>query len=255
MMVNQLVGSVRWKILMRAYGAERLPSIWRLFRAYMIGLFYNTFLPGGIGGDVVRGVITREAFGERSATAGVTVVLVERGFGLAGLLLLAGGMLFLFPLPELSGAVLFGLAGIAGAAAAITFVAIARRIAPRLPGPLRKIATAMPALAWPTGLPLALLLSLCTQALVALSGHVLLSAQAPEVTVTDSLVIIPVAAAAAYFPFTIGGLGAREAAFVALTTRVLHVDESQAVATSLLMWGCQAVAAAPGALVQMVDRD
>jgi glycosyltransferase 2 family protein len=254
MLFNQVVGSFRWRFLMRAYGAERLPSIPRLFRAYLIGLFYNTFLPGGIGGDVVRGVITREAFGDRSTTAGVTVVLVERGFGLAGLLLLAGGMLFLFPLPALTGAALFGLAGVAGAAAAITFVALARRIAPRLPGPLRRIAERMPAITWPPGLALALALSLATQTIVALSGHVLLAAQAPHVSLTDSLVIVPVAAAAVYFPFTVGGLGAREAAFVALTTRVLHVDESAAVATSLLMWACQVAAASPGAVAQMLDR-
>src|SRR5690242_18581880 len=72
-----VLGTTRWVLLLRAYGATRIPSPARAFQLYMVGLFYNSYLPGGVGGDLVRGIASREAFGDDAtagATAGVTVV-------------------------------------------------------------------------------------------------------------------------------------------------------------------------------------
>src|SRR5262245_24921429 len=42
----------RWYLLVRAVD---LPfTLWNAFRLGMVGTFYNTFLPGSIGGDIVK---------------------------------------------------------------------------------------------------------------------------------------------------------------------------------------------------------
>src|SRR5450432_2150340 len=85
---NVVAGAARWRTLLVAYGADSRPSLARATQLYFISFFYNNYLPGAVAGDVVRGVVTREVFGERGATAGLAVVLVERALGLFGVFLL-----------------------------------------------------------------------------------------------------------------------------------------------------------------------
>jgi uncharacterized membrane protein YbhN (UPF0104 family) len=47
MLVNVGAAALRWQTMFRIYGAELIPGLGRLYRGYLIGLFYNTFLPGG----------------------------------------------------------------------------------------------------------------------------------------------------------------------------------------------------------------
>ncbi len=46
------VSCLKWRLFLRARGLE--VPLGRLFRLYVIGYFFNTFLPGNMGGDVVR---------------------------------------------------------------------------------------------------------------------------------------------------------------------------------------------------------
>ena len=92
--VGLATGIVRWRLLLRAYGAINVPSWGRLAHLYLVGHFYNTYAPGGVGGDVVRGVASRKAFGDvtwASATTGVAEVFIERVLGVSALLALAAG--------------------------------------------------------------------------------------------------------------------------------------------------------------------
>ena len=59
-------GMVRWRLLLRAYGAIDIPSWPRIAHLYTVGHFYNTYAPGGVGGDVIRGVAGRKAFAPMS---------------------------------------------------------------------------------------------------------------------------------------------------------------------------------------------
>src|SRR5689334_10529840 len=85
---NAAVGALRWREVLRAYDGGPAPPLRFLARAYVVAIFYNTFVPGNIGGDALRAHVTRRAF-VHPADAYVTI-LMERGMGLAGLLLLAG---------------------------------------------------------------------------------------------------------------------------------------------------------------------
>src|SRR5262245_44995352 len=69
--LNVVVGAARWRAVLSAYGALRRPDLWRATQLYFISFFYNNYLPGAVAGDVVRGVVTRDVFGQRGATAGL----------------------------------------------------------------------------------------------------------------------------------------------------------------------------------------
>jgi uncharacterized protein (TIRG00374 family) len=77
--------SYRWQILLQALGI-RVP-IERLFTTYLVGVFFNNFLPTAIGGDLVRG-LDLYRFTQKGKEAAVSV-MAERFLGLAALLVIA----------------------------------------------------------------------------------------------------------------------------------------------------------------------
>jgi glycosyltransferase 2 family protein len=72
---------VRWYVLVRA---QDLPfTLGSAFRLGLIGLFFNTFLPGSVGGDLVKAAgIARE---QSRRTVAVATVIMDRIIGLWGL--------------------------------------------------------------------------------------------------------------------------------------------------------------------------
>jgi glycosyltransferase 2 family protein len=86
LVVSYVLGGMRWNVLLRAAGAEvRLRSVLEI---YAIGTFFNNVLPGGTGGDVIRGVyIARCVAGSKGGP--VMSIIGDRIAGLAGLLFLA----------------------------------------------------------------------------------------------------------------------------------------------------------------------
>jgi hypothetical protein len=80
-----LASAWRWGLLLRAQGVH-VPGR-RLTESFLVATFFNNFLPSNIGGDVIR--ITDTARDTRSRTLAATVVLMDRGIGLLGLVLLA----------------------------------------------------------------------------------------------------------------------------------------------------------------------
>lgn len=247
--VNLAVGALRWRVLMQAYGATHVPPMRELFRLYVIGMFYNTFLPANVGGDVVRGYVTRGAF--PGSPGAYLIVAIERIFGLSGLLLLGAAVLLVRPVAEYEWLPFVAAIGLVGAIAAALAPLFARRIAPRLPSRLRGLAAVLPVARSPLLLTVVLLLSVGTQSLVAFSGHVLVEAIDPSVSLATSLVFIPLSTIATYLP-TVAGLGAREAAYVVLFGSV-GMSGADATAASLAYFGVQLVVALVGGLVQLLS--
>ena len=73
-----LIGSSRWSILLKSYGINLSQK--DLYRLYMIGSFFNTFLPTSIGGDAVR-MYKVSSLTDKRAQA-VTSVFIERFIGM-----------------------------------------------------------------------------------------------------------------------------------------------------------------------------
>jgi hypothetical protein len=80
-----LVSAWRWGLLL---AAQHVPvSFGTLAGSFLVATFFNNFLPSNIGGDVVRVSDTARAAGSKTLAA--TVVLVDRGIGLLGLVFIA----------------------------------------------------------------------------------------------------------------------------------------------------------------------
>jgi hypothetical protein len=133
------------------------------------------------------------------------------------------------------------LAGIVSVAA----LALGARLAPYLPSKLRPVVESLPRIQRVGPFVLAFALSLVTQTVVAIIGHVVIASLDPGVRVGSSFVCVPIAMATAFIPITVGGAGAREEVFRALYGAV-GVAGADAVATSLLVWATQMVVAAVG---------
>ncbi|HEX7670383.1 MAG TPA: lysylphosphatidylglycerol synthase transmembrane domain-containing protein, partial [Polyangiaceae bacterium] len=161
LLANVGVGALRWRAVIGAYPGARTPRLGFLAHGYLVASFYNTFVPGNIGGDALRAHAARSAF-EHPADAFATIA-IERGMGLGALLVLSGiGTSFLEAAPgwlgpslAVTGAV---LATVAGASPWLSV-----RLMKFLPARLR---SKMPALSVPTGVPalgLAFLWSIVSQ--------------------------------------------------------------------------------------------
>lgn len=253
--LNVVIGAARWRAVLAAYGALTRPDLWRATQLYFISFFYNNYLPGAVAGDVVRGVVTRDVFGERGATAGLAVVLVERALGLFGVfLLLAIGLVITGGALDTGSLWLWSALGIAGSFALVFALPFARRLARFLPGTLRTIAERLPPLSSRGEFVNAALLSVLTQVCIALAGYVLLHAIEPRVDLGSSLLVVPLAAATAFLPITIGGAGAREAVYITLGASLFGMARGDAFAASLGLWLAHLINGAIGGVVQLISR-
>ncbi|MGB5351512.1 MAG: lysylphosphatidylglycerol synthase transmembrane domain-containing protein [Polyangiales bacterium] len=247
-------GMLRWRLLLRAYGAIDIPSWPRTAHLYLVGHFYNTYAPGGVGGDVIRGVAGRKAFGDldlASATSGVAVVFIERVIGVSALLVLATGAYLIQPIPGIENVGLWAVVGLGAAAAALVGIAVAPRLAPLLPEKLGKHLRALPRLFSVGPFFGAVFLSLIIHLLNVVAGHAIMHSLEPSVTFAQSAVAMPLIGAAAFFPFTVGGAGVREAAFAALYGTV-GVPEASAYAASLSFWAIQLLTAGAGGIINLL---
>jgi len=68
----------RWAIILRARGMAASDRY--LFVSYLVAMFFNNFLPSGMGGDAVRAVESARATGRGKEA--VTAVILERGTGM-----------------------------------------------------------------------------------------------------------------------------------------------------------------------------
>lgn len=163
------LGAARWRALMRAYGARTQPPLGEAVRLYFIAIFYNTYLPGGVAGDLLRGVVTRKSFGveptgsngsdgsassgggassvggassgggassamaeAEGATAAIAVVMIERALGLLGVVtLVAIGLASVGPQVTDTGTLwMWSAIGAGGALGAVLMLPLGRRLAP-----------------------------------------------------------------------------------------------------------------------------
>jgi glycosyltransferase 2 family protein len=83
-----LITSFRWHELLKALDVRLTPA--RTFELNMVGAFYNTFMLGSVGGDVLKMYYTAKQTHHR--TRAVMSVAVDRIIGLLALIILGGSM-------------------------------------------------------------------------------------------------------------------------------------------------------------------
>ncbi|ALW86779.1 hypothetical protein AUC43_17855 [Hymenobacter sedentarius] len=227
--VSKWLAARRLNCFQRAIGVDLSETA--NLRLYWLGMFYNLFLPGGIGGDGYKVLVLRRAYPTKT-TALVRALVLDRVSGLLalGVLLVALAWVVPLPLPGLwvwRGVAGLGAAGLLRGGAAVT----GRWFAPFSPTYWHTQALAL-------GVQAAQLL--CTLALLA-ATHT--TTQLPAY-----LLVFLASSVAAALPFTVGGAGAREVVFL-LGAQWLALNATVSVSLSLLFYLLSAAVALPGALV------
>jgi glycosyltransferase 2 family protein len=258
---GNVVGVLRWGIFLRVLGISLAP--WDVLRMSFVGLFFNTFLVGAVGGDAVK-VVWLAAKGERK-TAALLSVLMDRMSGFGALIVSS----FVFMILRLDwlmrSAVVAGLIKAVFAylfvvvvLMAISFLMSAKGLTSRLPRrfPLRKMiiefteAYLQFVIAWRQTL-LASLLSVIM--LLAYFFTFYLSARAfgLHVPVVEFFAFMPAVDIISALPISLGGFGVREQLFVTLLGDLWAVPAAQAVSISLggallsMLWGLCGLALLP----------
>lgn len=85
MLLGILLSVYKWQVLLRVDGID--PGIGELFNYYLVGIYFNNFLPTSMGGDAMRGYLVARSNGQRMAA--LTSILAERFTGVLGLLVIA----------------------------------------------------------------------------------------------------------------------------------------------------------------------
>jgi hypothetical protein len=114
------LGSMRWNLLLRGMGIE-MPLL-RTMRLQLIGFFFNTAMPGAVGGDVIKGIYVMREKSATSRTNALLTIILDRIIGLVAIFAIAG-VAILFRLDFVRGnAGLVSLAVFVGVGVAAIFV-------------------------------------------------------------------------------------------------------------------------------------
>lgn len=91
--IPALIIGLRWLMLLRSADAQ--VPFWIGMRLHYLGLFFNTFMPGGTGGDIIKGVAVTRVTHRRAAA--VSMILVDRVIGMMMVLLVPAATLLIYP--------------------------------------------------------------------------------------------------------------------------------------------------------------
>ena len=251
------IRAYRWQALLVGLGL-RVP-IGRLIKLYFVGTFFNTFLPSGFGGDVVR--VIELAQDSRRAHEATGTVLVDRLTGI--LVLLAMALLALpFSLNLISPALAAGIAVLAMGGLVGGWLLFQQQLLGRIIGFI------------PTGLPFgirsqveklyaaicgpgakairqALGISLAFNVLLIFSNYSIALSVGVDVSLGYFFLFVPPTSLALMVP-TVGGLGAREWAYTELWPQV-GVSAAEAGAMSLLNYAVNAATGVIGGVIYAAD--
>jgi len=257
---TQALSAVRWTMLARPLGIDT--PFQDLIKYYLIGMFFNLFAPGTVGGDVSRiYYVVRDEQAHASGRAVTTMhaamsVLMDRAIGMIVLVWLGAAGLMLFPeyaVPPTVRSVTFSLA--LGFVAAVLLAPLLRRILPEDGHPivvklrlaLRSYRTHWRALC--AALVLSLLLHLIQSWLHVIMGRAL----GLDIPFSFCIIVYPLVGTFAAIPISLNGLGLREGGYIYLLA-VIGVGTEKSIAFSLLLFLIVALDSLVGGLLFLLQR-
>ncbi|RLJ22666.1 hypothetical protein DJ030_00860 [bacterium endosymbiont of Escarpia laminata] len=230
--------ALRWQLLLKQKNAQGLP-LSTAYQGYLFGAFFNIFMPGAIGGDLMRINHAMSHTGINLKTSGL-IIFMERLFGVGALLslfligLLMGGA----DLPHIDfGQYQIHLLIVAVALLSLIIIFASRRF--RLP-----LHAAIAAF----------LLSLLAQGSDALLSWLILSYLFPETPLFWLLIAMPVAIIATLLPISLGGLGVREGTLVGVLA-LFGVDPSSAILFSFMVYLSKVLVGMIGGIMLNLSRN
>ncbi|HEY3150067.1 MAG TPA: lysylphosphatidylglycerol synthase transmembrane domain-containing protein [Candidatus Binatia bacterium] len=259
-LVAQGVSAMRWAALARPIGIKT--PFKDMVRYYLIGMFFNLFSPGTVGGDVSRVYyLVRDEQAHAKGRAVTTVhaamsVLMDRGIGMVVLVWLGAAGLLLFPAYPIPSAartatLLLALAFLVGALS----VPLLRPLLPedghqlvvKLRLALRSYRTQWRALGAAT------LLSVAVH-LIQTWMHVAMGrALDLDLPFSFCIIVYPLVGTFAAIPISVNGLGLREGGYVFLLA-VIGIGTEKAIAFGILLFLIVALDSLLGGMLFLLQK-
>jgi uncharacterized membrane protein YbhN (UPF0104 family) len=259
-LVTQGISAARWMTLARPIGIKTpFPD---MVRYYLIGMFFNLFAPGTVGGDVSRVyylVKDEEAHAKGRAVTTVHAamsVLMDRGIGMLVMVWLGAAGLLLFPeysipTPVRTAVLLLALAILAG----VLLIPLVQRVLPddghqllvKLRLALRSYRTHWHAVG------VAALFSLVVHLIQAWMHVAMGRALDLDLPFSFCIIVYPLVGTFAAIPISVNGLGLREGGYVFLLA-VLGIGTEKAVAFGILLFLIVALDSLIGGLLFLLQK-
>jgi uncharacterized membrane protein YbhN (UPF0104 family) len=185
-------------------------------KLYLLGMFYNLFLPGGIGGDAYKGYLIKKQFNIDTKKI-VSVLVLDR---LSGLLLLFMYACILIPFLNLNLIPYIEYYALAAILLGISVFWILNK----------KFFQYVLPIFWK-----AFGYSALVQFFQILSAYFILQSLDIELNTISYLFIFLVSSIVSVIPLTIGGIGSRELTFFYGAT-LLHLDENTSIGISMIFF-------------------
>ncbi|MBK9359509.1 MAG: flippase-like domain-containing protein [Bacteroidales bacterium] len=193
-------------------------------RLYLLGMYYNLFLPGGIGGDGYKIYLLNKQF-KIKAKKLFWAVLLDRVNGVLALFVLAMVLVPFIPVPQLYKYLAISLIPVS---VVVYYLGIRFFFKDFL-----------------TGIHKTNLLSLAVQVSQLISAWFILFANHNADNTLSYLFLFLVSSIVATLPITIGGIGSREITFL-FGAEVMNLDIHQSIALSLLFYVITALVSLAG---------
>lgn len=225
--ISKLFNAIRLNRFFKAIGIE-LSAMYNL-KLYYLGMFYNLFLPGGIGGDGYKIYVLQKNHGIKTINV-FHAVLWDRISGIIALIFLS--LILLLPstfavnLPYLTPYAWGVLAGIY---------------------PLSWLLNRLFYKQFLGVFTITAIESLLVQFTQVVSAYFILKALSQNANIIDYLAIFLISTVATIIPITIGGAGAREITFLYLLG-AMKLETSTGIALSLIFFVISAVSSLAGIL-------
>jgi glycosyltransferase 2 family protein len=257
-----VLGALRWWLLAQHAGLG-LPFM-KVFPSYYLGVFFNNFLPTGVGGDLVRILHLKRRHVDLGTLVSSTVI--DRVIGLG--VVLATGLIALalssqVRLDDRARLLLFVTAAIAVSSVLILgsdwFGALIRGLTKRFQRTrirktlLETIESLHNLRDRKTLVLSAILISLSVQCLIVLSYYILSQSMGLGQPMQIFFIAVPVIFLAAALPISLGGLGVREGTLVMLLVTA-GSDKAEAASLSLVYLAVMWMASLPGAFTLLASQ-
>jgi glycosyltransferase 2 family protein len=240
---------LRWNLLLKAQGLT--VPIRRVVSLYFVGQFFNSFMPGSVGGDIIKAYFVARCTHSKKTEA-IATIMLDRVIGLLALLAMTAVIMmlalrFFLSTPETQVALAFNLGLLSVALIGLVLVfrknifeqwGLFRRLSERTAAGamINRLYNAFHLCFRQSGLlTRAVLLSLANHLSLIVCAYFLARALEINLTLLNCLTIFPVINAIAAIPITPGGLGTREGATVFLLG-AFGVANAPAIALSLLLY-------------------
>ena len=239
--VGLLISAYRWQLLLRAQHVEA--PIRDLIHSYLIGGFFNNFLPTRVGGDIYRMVDSKKYSG--SLLRPFAVIIIERLSGVYALLLIGIAAVTFYPRFQevkplavaLFGLALTGLLMLLLFYGSVTFGNWLKRVTGKLPAKISGRALSMFDAFWyfskSRGVLIGtFLLGLLLQGNVILYYYFIAKGIHLQISFQEAAIVMPILICIQLLPLTPNGIGVREFSYIYLL-KPFGVSNALAVAFSL----------------------